>query len=266
MCAHHVDSYGAFVAGLLIGQSPILTDHIEAELRGFIIAFFSPVFFAVAGLFAWRWLVDEDPVAVRLFAVFGAGALATKFEGRLTIGALSATIIVLVAATDRSRLKPTVVAVAASLVGLVPMIVWSSQNKVVGIFSTSLTDRIDSETPSKLGRVPVILEDLAVKFFDPARWLVVGVAIVASLAVGLQTLGRRPEPWLIVGTVFLSMVGLVLAYVASPFDVHNHLAGSARRVITGPIMFAFVLMPLLLESVLLARARRSEQTEYSLRS
>jgi len=41
---------GAFVAGIMIGQSPILTEHIEGELRGFIIAFFSPVFFAVAGL------------------------------------------------------------------------------------------------------------------------------------------------------------------------------------------------------------------------
>ncbi|MEI7871995.1 MAG: cation:proton antiporter [Alphaproteobacteria bacterium] len=41
---------GAFVAGMLIGQSPILTEHIEAQLRGFIIAFFGPVFFAVAGL------------------------------------------------------------------------------------------------------------------------------------------------------------------------------------------------------------------------
>jgi Kef-type K+ transport system membrane component KefB/nucleotide-binding universal stress UspA family protein len=41
---------GAFVAGILVGQSPILTEHIEDELRGFIIAFFSPVFFAVAGL------------------------------------------------------------------------------------------------------------------------------------------------------------------------------------------------------------------------
>jgi Kef-type K+ transport system membrane component KefB/nucleotide-binding universal stress UspA family protein len=41
---------GAFMAGILIGQSPILTEHIEGQLRGFILAFFSPVFFAVAGL------------------------------------------------------------------------------------------------------------------------------------------------------------------------------------------------------------------------
>ena len=41
---------GAFVAGILVGHSPILTQHIEGELRGFIIAFFSPVFFAVASV------------------------------------------------------------------------------------------------------------------------------------------------------------------------------------------------------------------------
>lgn len=41
---------GAFVAGVLIGQSPILTRHIEEQLRGLIVAFFMPVFFATAGL------------------------------------------------------------------------------------------------------------------------------------------------------------------------------------------------------------------------
>ncbi len=41
---------GAFVAGILIGQSPILTRHIEEQLRGLIVSLFAPVFFAVAGL------------------------------------------------------------------------------------------------------------------------------------------------------------------------------------------------------------------------
>jgi Kef-type K+ transport system membrane component KefB/nucleotide-binding universal stress UspA family protein len=55
---------GAFVAGILVGQSPILTEHIESELRGFIIAFFSPVFFAVAGLgMDLRTLLDPGPLA-----------------------------------------------------------------------------------------------------------------------------------------------------------------------------------------------------------
>ncbi len=41
---------GAFVAGILIGQSSILTKHIEEQLRGLIVALFMPVFFGVAGL------------------------------------------------------------------------------------------------------------------------------------------------------------------------------------------------------------------------
>src|SRR6266571_4990859 len=43
---------GAFVAGMLIGQSPILTRHIDAQLRGLIVALFMPVFFGLAGLSA----------------------------------------------------------------------------------------------------------------------------------------------------------------------------------------------------------------------
>jgi len=41
---------GAFVVGILVGQSPILTGHIEEQLRGLIVALFMPVFFTAAGL------------------------------------------------------------------------------------------------------------------------------------------------------------------------------------------------------------------------
>jgi Kef-type K+ transport system membrane component KefB/nucleotide-binding universal stress UspA family protein len=41
---------GAFVAGMLIGQSPSLTARVDAQLRGLIVALFMPVFFALAGL------------------------------------------------------------------------------------------------------------------------------------------------------------------------------------------------------------------------
>lgn len=43
---------GAFVAGILTGQSPILTRHIDEQLRGLITALFMPVFFGLAGLSA----------------------------------------------------------------------------------------------------------------------------------------------------------------------------------------------------------------------
>lgn len=78
---------GAFIAGILIGQSPILTEHIESQLRGFIIAFFSPVFFAVAGLgMDLRTLLDPAllgfTLAVILIASIG------KFLGALAGGML----------------------------------------------------------------------------------------------------------------------------------------------------------------------------------
>jgi K+:H+ antiporter len=41
---------GAFIAGILIGQSPILTSHIDEQVRGLIVALFMPVFFGLAGL------------------------------------------------------------------------------------------------------------------------------------------------------------------------------------------------------------------------
>jgi Kef-type K+ transport system membrane component KefB/nucleotide-binding universal stress UspA family protein len=78
---------GAFVAGMLIGQSPILTEHIEGQLRGFIIAFFSPVFFAVAGLgMDLRTLMDPTLLlfTVAVIAVASVG----KFGGALLGGAL----------------------------------------------------------------------------------------------------------------------------------------------------------------------------------
>ena len=82
---------GAFVAGILVGQAPILTEHIENELRGFIIAFFSPVFFAVAGLgMDLRTLLDPTSLlftlAVILVATVGKflGALAGSSIAGLT--------------------------------------------------------------------------------------------------------------------------------------------------------------------------------------
>jgi Kef-type K+ transport system membrane component KefB len=41
---------GAFIAGVLVGESPILTRHIDEQLRGLIVSLFMPVFFGLSGL------------------------------------------------------------------------------------------------------------------------------------------------------------------------------------------------------------------------
>ena len=43
---------GAFVAGILVGESPILTRRIDEQLRGLVVALFMPIFFSLAGLHA----------------------------------------------------------------------------------------------------------------------------------------------------------------------------------------------------------------------
>src|SRR6185503_5872603 len=71
---------GAFVAGILIGESPILTKHIDEQLRGLIIAFFMPVFFGTAGLSA-DLTVLKDPSLLLLTVGLIAIATVGKFGG-----------------------------------------------------------------------------------------------------------------------------------------------------------------------------------------
>jgi Kef-type K+ transport system membrane component KefB/nucleotide-binding universal stress UspA family protein len=83
---------GAFVAGILVGQSPILTRHIEDELRGLILALFAPVFFAVAGLsIDLRILASPRFILLALGLIFIAsfGKIAGCFGGGL-LGGLTA--------------------------------------------------------------------------------------------------------------------------------------------------------------------------------
>ena len=75
---------GAFVAGVLIGKSPILSKHIDEQLRGLILAFFMPVFFGIAGL-STDLTVLRDPqlalMALGLIVIASVGKFAGAFIG-----------------------------------------------------------------------------------------------------------------------------------------------------------------------------------------
>ena len=82
---------GAFVAGILVGESPILTRQIDERLRGLISAFFMPVFFGLAGLSA-DLSVLRDPHLLLLTAALVLIASLGKFGGAFaggTLGGLS---------------------------------------------------------------------------------------------------------------------------------------------------------------------------------
>jgi K+:H+ antiporter len=79
---------GAFVAGILIGESPILTRHIDEQLRGLVFAFFMPVFFGTAGLSADLTILKDMNfllLTVGLVAIASVG----KFGGAFTGGKLA---------------------------------------------------------------------------------------------------------------------------------------------------------------------------------
>jgi len=78
---------GAFVAGVLVGQSPILSRHIDEQLRGLILAFFMPVFFGIAGLSA-----DLTVLADPTLALMALGVVAVASFGKFTGAFIGAEI------------------------------------------------------------------------------------------------------------------------------------------------------------------------------
>lgn len=77
---------GAFVAGILVGESPILTKQIDERLRGLITSLFMPVFFGLAGLSA-DLTVLKDPNLLLLTAALVIIASVGKFGGAFLGGA-----------------------------------------------------------------------------------------------------------------------------------------------------------------------------------
>src|SRR6202000_344149 len=82
---------GAFMAGVLIGESPILTDHIQGQLRGMITAFFMPIFVGLSGLAADLTILKSGTLLglTALLVVIASlgkfsGAFAGAMLGRLT--------------------------------------------------------------------------------------------------------------------------------------------------------------------------------------
>jgi Kef-type K+ transport system membrane component KefB/nucleotide-binding universal stress UspA family protein len=75
---------GAFVAGILVGESPILTQQIDEQLRGITAGLFMPVFFGLAGI-STDLTVLADPrlllLTLGLIAIASIGKAAGAFAG-----------------------------------------------------------------------------------------------------------------------------------------------------------------------------------------
>jgi Kef-type K+ transport system membrane component KefB/nucleotide-binding universal stress UspA family protein len=71
---------GAFVAGVLVGESPILTKHIDEQLRGIITALFMPVFFGLSGITADLSILVHPQMLLLTLLILAIASIG-KFSG-----------------------------------------------------------------------------------------------------------------------------------------------------------------------------------------
>jgi hypothetical protein len=88
----------------------------------------------------------------------------------------------------------------------------------------------------------VTLPYLAERLLDPSRWLLL-VPLLCVLAALAVARGRR-DAIPVTAAIALALVSVVVAYWTTPFEIHYHLATSARRVITAPILAWAYLLPM----------------------
>jgi Kef-type K+ transport system membrane component KefB/nucleotide-binding universal stress UspA family protein len=94
---------GAFVAGILVGESPILTRHIDEQLRGLIVALFMPVFFALTGLSADLTVLKNPTLAqlaLGLIVIASAGKFLGAFVGAKLGGLVRSEAVALASAMN----------------------------------------------------------------------------------------------------------------------------------------------------------------------
>lgn len=201
--------------------------------------------FAAAGLCGWLWLVGRDRAALALSAVLGAGVAATKVEGIAFVAGLFAVLAVLGALhTRRDALPPIAAGLAAFALGVLPWRLWLEAHDIENQASVGRVTDVGT-LADDVGRVPRSLAVLVGELLDPRRWLLL-LPLAAFAVVLAARRGRRTEAVFAVAVVALGLAGLALAYWTTPFDLQTHLDRSARRVVTGLVLFAAALTPFLL--------------------
>jgi hypothetical protein len=227
---------------LVLACAPALALHAESAYADVPLA----VFVALASVLGWRWLTLRDESALRLFAVFAAGALATKEEGRLFVAALVLSLAaVSVGDSLRRSWEPLAAGAVATLAGIVPWWTWTHLHGIHGAYRADLAglgrhvDRIGPTIVSLLGHG-----------LDPLQWLVVLPSGVAAVALASWWRADRRTAALLSSAFLLSLGLLVLTYWATSYAFEAHLRTSADRVVIAPVLLVAVLTPVLLESVL----------------
>jgi K+:H+ antiporter len=171
---------GAFVTGILVGQSPILTEHIRNQLRGLVRGFFAPIFFAVAGLSVDLTILKslsrlELAVALILIASLGklggclvggklggltmreAIALAVGMNARGTTEVIVATIGLSIGVLSKDFFTLIVLMALTTTMAMPPMLRWALRRIPLRKEERERLQREDAETKDFLPHVERLL-------------------------------------------------------------------------------------------------------------
>ena len=228
-----------FALPLLIVLAPSLADQLAAAEADIPLA----ALFACAAACAFLWHRERSRAALILFGVLSAGVVTLKEEGLPFVAVVGVALGAAELPRIRKALVVPAVALAAILAGDLPWRLWSDRQHIPQQASLGrLTD--PKLTVDRLSRVTTSVRYLLEKLYDPRAWLLL-VPLLTVLTVAAWFRRDRRETATVAAVVVLCLASLVLAYWTSQFEIHYHLATSARRVITGPILAWAFLVPLL---------------------
>ena len=178
---------GAFVAGILIGESPILTRHIDEQLRGLVVGLFMPIFFSLAGLNADLTILKEPNLVIltlglimiasvgKFVGAFGGGALggltgreslalAFGMNARGSTEVIVASVGLSMGAISQDLFTMIVAMAIATTMAMPPMLRWALSRLPLGAQERARLDREEFEAKgfvTNLERLLLAVDDSA---------------------------------------------------------------------------------------------------------
>jgi hypothetical protein len=225
---------------LLLATAPSLAIQLRWSIADFPLA----LFFGLAALAGWRYLESGRLPFAALLALFAGAAWATKREGAAFVAILYVVLIVF-ALVRRSSVLPLLAAGAASLVAIVPWALWVKAHHLEpgelplgqSLSPSYLLDRTDRLAPA--------LRGLVEQAFKPGWWIAVLPLLLVAAALALHSRNGRPIAVFVLCLLVLMFASLLWAYWGDRPEIHQHVAHTARRVVTTALVLCGLFLPLL---------------------
>jgi hypothetical protein len=204
------------------------------------------IFLALALLCAAGWLAEKSRLALGLFVLFAATAIAIKSEGVLEL-TLELAVLTLPAWRARRRLGALWIGALAALATSTPWFAWRAAHGVGNVFSVG---NLVSPTylHSHAGLLHDALRVLGHHFASIREWSLIVPLTIALTLVGL---GRERRAAWLAPAAFLVLGYLLFVWItwADPEGAFR-LVASSYRYVTPPMLSAAIFLPVLGERLL----------------